>query len=102
MSDPSWNLMIHRSAERELANVTGDAGDELTNRLKQLRYYKQPTSAAYVEALEDQADLFRVRVDGYRAICRLDPPRLEVVAVGTRSRIYDRLEVAKERAGLSD
>lgn len=101
-TEPCWNVVIHRSAERELGSVTGPAGDELTDRLKQLKYYEEPTQAAYVKQLEDHDDLFRVRIDNYRAICRLQPPQLQIVAVGTRSRIYDKIPTAKDRAGLSD
>jgi len=98
--EPSWNVVIHRAAERELANVTGDAGDELTARLKQLRYYDEPTQAAYVKHLEDHQQLFRVRVDGYRAICQCSRPAIQVLVVGTRSRVYDKIAVAKGRGGL--
>lgn len=101
-TEPCWDVVIHRSAERELGNVTDETGDELTDQLKQLKYYEQPTEAAYVKHLEDHEDLFRVRVDNYRAICRLAPPQLQVVAVAPRSKIYRKLDTAKDRAGLSD
>lgn len=99
-TEAGYDVVIHKSAERELANVTGSEGDELTNRLKQLQHEPEPSSVPYAETLEDNSDLFRVRVDGYRAICHLNPPNIEVVAVGTRSRIYDKIDTAKDRAGL--
>jgi mRNA-degrading endonuclease RelE of RelBE toxin-antitoxin system len=99
-TEASWNVVIHRAAERELGSVTGDAGDELTARLKQLRYYEEPTQAPYVEHLEDHQQLFRVRVDGYRAICQCSRPAIQVLVVGTRSRVYDKLSVAKSRGNL--
>lgn len=102
MSDPQYEIVVHRSAENELAGVTGDAGDELTSRLKQLTYHEQPTECAYVKQLSDHGDLFRVRIEDYRAICRLDKPEIQVLAVDTRSRAYDKIETAKRRAGLAD
>jgi mRNA-degrading endonuclease RelE of RelBE toxin-antitoxin system len=99
-TEASWNCVIHRAAQRELANVTGDAGDEMTARLKQLRYYDEPTQAPYVKHLSDHQALFRVRVDGYRALCQLNRPAIEVLAVGTRSRVYDRIELAKSRGNI--
>jgi len=91
---------IHRAAERELSAVTAAAGDELTKRLRQLGEYEQPTNAPYVKQLSDDDSLWRVRIDGYRAICRLDKPMLQVLLIGTRKRVYDRLDVAADRAGL--
>jgi mRNA-degrading endonuclease RelE of RelBE toxin-antitoxin system len=99
-TEASWNVVIHRAAQRELANVTGDAGEEMTARLKQLRYYEEPTQVPYVEHLEDHQQLFRVRVDGYRALCQCSRPAIQVLVVDTRQRIYDSIGTAKKRGGL--
>jgi mRNA-degrading endonuclease RelE of RelBE toxin-antitoxin system len=96
--DAHWQVLIHRAAERELGSVTGDAGDELTHRLKQLKYYEEPTKAPYVKQLSDHDGLWRVRVDGFRAICQHRRPAIEVLGVGSRSRIYEKLDLITDRA----
>jgi mRNA-degrading endonuclease RelE of RelBE toxin-antitoxin system len=102
MSEPKarYDLQIHRGAQRELANVTGEKSGQLRDRLKQLPYYEQPTSAPFAESLEDRPNLFRVRVDRYRAVCHLDKPAIRVVLVGHRESVYDKLGIAKDRAGI--
>ena len=102
MTEPCWKLVVHEAAERELASVTGEAGDELTDRLRDLKEREQPTEAPYVDHLSDHDDLFRVRVENHRAICRLAKPHLQVLLIARRQRVYDKLNTAKRRANLAD
>jgi len=100
MTDPQWQLVIHQAAQRELANVTGEVADDLTDRLKQASYHKQPTDCPFICHIENETDLWRVRAEDYRALCVLNKPEIQVLAIGKRNRVYDSIETAKDRAGL--
>lgn len=100
MSEPEYLLRVHRSAESELGNVTGQPGQVLVDRLRELKKHEQPTQLNYVKQMEDHNGLYAVKVEGFRAIFTLSKPAVLVLLIDTRARVYDRLTVAKERGGL--
>lgn len=97
---PQYNTQIHKRAEKELSSITGSEGDELLQRLRNLKYEESPTNTAYTKPLEDHKNLFVVKSDGYRAIATFTKPEIRILLIGPRRTVYDRLDVAKDRGGL--
>jgi len=97
MSEAQYEVVIHRAAETELANLTGELADDMHNLLKQLAFVEEPHSQPYVKDLSEWDGLFRVKVRKGRAICMLEKPAIVVLAVGKRDTIYDKLEIAAQR-----
>lgn len=97
---PQYDVVLHTAADRELASLTGEMADLLVDRLQALGETEQPTSKPYCKQLEDHDDLFRVKAGKYRAILTLEKPQVRILAVDCRSRIYDKIELAKSRGGL--
>lgn len=100
MSDPEYQLRVHRSAESELGRVSGQPGQTLVERLREAKKHEQPTELNYIKQLEDHQGLYALKVDGFRCLFTLNKPALEVLLVDTRSRVYGRIDTAKERGRL--
>jgi hypothetical protein len=87
-----YELVARPSARRTLA---GDGPpDALRDVLHEVAGYRSPTDhekAATLRNSQLPSGLFRVRVSDWRAGCRLDKPRLEVICVAHRDGFYDRL-----------
>lgn len=98
MSEAAYLITIDPAAKRELDKVKADVADKLTERISEASERRQPTSHPKVKHLSGGDGLFRVRAEGYRAICQLEKPELQVLLVGKRRTVYDRLHVAKRRA----
>ena len=89
---PSYELSIHRSAERELDNLTDDQRERLTDTIADVAREREPTSHEKVAPLEGQDGLLRVRVGDVRAVLELQPPKLRVLRCGHRSVVYDAVD----------
>jgi len=87
-----YELVARPSARRTLA---GDGPpDALRDTLHEVAGCRSPTDhpkAATLRNSQLPSGLFRVRVSDWRAGCRLDKPRLEVICVAHRDGFYDRL-----------
>jgi mRNA-degrading endonuclease RelE of RelBE toxin-antitoxin system len=94
---PSYDLRIHRSARRELDNLTADQRDRLTSVLSDVSHVRKPTSHEKVAPLEGQDGLLRVRVGDVRAVVELQAPVLRVLRCGHRSTVYDAVDELDER-----
>jgi mRNA-degrading endonuclease RelE of RelBE toxin-antitoxin system len=90
-----YELVARPGAQRTLS---GDIPPEaLRDVLHEVAGCRSPTDhpkAATLRNSQLPSGLFRVRVGDWRAVCRLDKPRLEVICVGHRDDVYDR---ARER-----
>jgi len=90
-----YELVARPGAQRTLS---GDIPPEaLRDVLHEVAGCRSPTDhekAATLRNSQLPSGLFRVRVGDWRAVCRLDKPRLEVICVGHRDEVYDR---ARER-----
>ena len=100
MSNGQYQLVIHRAAETELDDLNEPEKTQLKDALRGLKTEEEPTNTPVAGSLKDNQNLFRVKVDGVRALCTLDKPALKVLLVGEREGVYNRIEVAKARAGL--
>jgi len=89
---PRYDVELHRSARRELDALEEAARERLTDTLVAVAETREPTSHEAVRALEGQPDAFRVRVGSVRAVCQLDKPSLQVLAVGPRKSVYDGID----------
>jgi mRNA-degrading endonuclease RelE of RelBE toxin-antitoxin system len=87
-----YDLVARPAARRTLA---GDKPpDDLRDVLHEVARHREPTDhekAATLRNSQLPSGLFRVRVGDWRAVCRLDKPRLEVVCIAHREDIYDRV-----------
>jgi len=90
-----YDLVARPSARRTLAG--DDPPDALRETLHEVAGHREPTEhekAATLRNSQLPSGLFRVRVGDWRAVCRLDKPRLEIICVAHRDEVYDR---ARER-----
>jgi mRNA-degrading endonuclease RelE of RelBE toxin-antitoxin system len=90
-----YELVARPGAQRTLS---GDVPPEaLRDVLHEVAGYRSPTDHPKASTLRNSqlpSGLYRVRVGDWRAVCRLDQPRLEVICVAHRDEVYDR---ARER-----
>lgn len=94
---PAYELEIHAGARRELYDLPTPVRDDITDRLLAASETRQPASIRCAKSLNDHERLFRIRAGDYRAVCALERPTIFVLAIDERERIYDRLDIAKNR-----
>jgi len=86
-----YDLVARPGARRTLS---GDGPpDALRDTLHEVAGHREPTDhpkAATLRNSQLPSGLFRVRVGDWRAVCRLDKPRLELICVAHRDEVYDR------------
>jgi len=86
-----YDLVALPAAQRTLS---GDGPpDALRDTLHEVARCREPTTHEKTQSLRNAqlpSGLFRVRVGDWRAVCRLDKPRLEVICVAHRDEVYDR------------
>jgi len=86
-----YDLVARPGARRTLAG--DDPPDALRDTLHEVASRRSPTDHPKTSPLRNSqlpSGLFRVRVGDWRAVCRLDQPRLEVICVAHRDEVYDR------------
>jgi len=87
-----YELVARPGARRTLS---GDGPpDALRDVLHEVAECREPTTHEKTQSLRNSqfpSGLFRVRVGDWRAICRLDKPRLEVICVAHRDEVYERV-----------
>lgn len=93
---PTYQPVIHQSAERELTDVPPDTRAGLVSIIKAAAERPEPSSHSECTPLQGHP-LFRVRCGKYRALCALEKPELRVLLVGHREGIYDRMDEAASR-----
>jgi len=89
---PSYEITVHRSAQRELDGLADDVRQRLTDTIADVAQRREPSSHEKVRQLEGQQGLLRVRVGSYRAILSLVSPELRVLRVGHRKDVYDSID----------
>lgn len=102
MSQPAYRIRVHVRPQHELDRLREDHGpdvvDELTDRIAVASEHRQPSTAQKVKHAQGFDDLLIARGDGVRAVCRLAKPEFQVLLVDKRRTVYDRLDVAAQRA----
>lgn len=99
MSETSYRVRYHRAADRELDALSQEFDTEdLEKRIEGAATHRQPKTHTCCEPLAGFPDLLKVRGVGLRAICILDSPTFWTVLVDQRKRVYDRLDIAEDRA----
>lgn len=93
-----YRVMIHQGALRELQTIDPEVARDLRERVLDAATHRQPKTLPCVGQLAGYPHLLKVRGDGVRAICRLVEPELQVLLVGKRRTVYERLDVAERRA----
>jgi len=88
----SYEIALHKTAERELNGLEDSKADRLRDALRDVSQHEQPTQHDKVKQLEGQRGRFRVRVGDVRAICELDKPNLLILKVGNRKNVYDGID----------
>ena len=97
---PQYQIQLHPTAKDELDNLPDEEKDKLTDLLKQVSKTREPTAHAKASHLKGQKELFRVRANDARAVCKLDKPNLTVYRVGMRENVYDILDDIEERLAV--
>lgn len=99
MAEASYRIQPHPGAERECQKLDDDHDiDGLAHRINAAAARPQPTAHPEAKILKGDSRFFRIRCGDIRAICHLDKPRLLVLLVEERGTVYDRLDVAHQRA----
>ena len=93
----SYEIALHKTAERELNDLEDTKADRLRDALRDVSRQEQPTQHDKVKQLEGQRGRFRVRVGDVRAICQLDKPNLLILKVGNRKNVYDGIDNIGDR-----
>lgn len=100
MSEAAYKVRVHRGADRELDALSQEFDtDDLEDKIRGAAECRQPKTHTCVEPLAGYPELLKVRGVGLRAICKLQSPEFWVLLVDKRTRVYDRLDVAVDRAG---
>jgi mRNA-degrading endonuclease RelE of RelBE toxin-antitoxin system len=98
---PAYQVEIHKRALAELRALPVEHRREMRHRLAQLGESEEPTAKPYVTHLAG-TDCLRVRETDYRAVCRLSKPHLRVLLIGEREHVYERIDTALSRDGVTE
>jgi mRNA interferase RelE/StbE len=82
----AYEVLLKRSAERELNHLPRAAHDRIVERVVRLGTAPRPSGAVKLQG----QDAYRIRVGDYRVLYVVDDTRrrVEVVAVGHRRDVY--------------
>lgn len=82
----SWRVEVQRSAEKELANLSSQARERITEALRAMA--KDPFPRGFVKL--KGSDGYRIRVGNYRVLYRVDRAAglVRVGVVGHRKDVY--------------
>lgn len=100
MSEAAYQVTAHPRAKAELDGINPDAAALIRRYIREASRMAKPTDHRKVDQLTGFDDLLKVKIRGYRAICRLDKPEFRLLLVDKRRVVYDRLDVAEERGGV--
>jgi len=81
-----YEVLLKRSAERELSNLPRAPHDRIVKRISRLGSAARPAGAVKLQG----QDAYRIRVGDYRVLYVVDDARrrIEVIAVGHRREVY--------------
>lgn len=94
---PSYEVIIHETADKELSEVPETPRAKLKDRIVEAAELEQPTEHPDIRPMRHADNLFRVRAGRYRALADLSLPNLRVLLVAHREGVYERVEEALER-----
>jgi mRNA interferase RelE/StbE len=88
----SYRIVVGRTAQKQLAALPKKVGLRLRRRIGRLSADPRPANSGPLEG--GLKPLRKLRVGDYRVVYAIedDARSVQVVAVGHRSRVYDRLE----------
>lgn len=96
---PSYDVVIHRAAHRELENIPESEKTSIKAIAQEASTYKQPSDHSDIKLMRDTNGMFRIRSGKYRALCDLEPPNLRILKIKHRETVYDEVSEAKIRQG---
>ena len=97
MSKAQYKLTCHEQAQGELEGLEETDKNALTETLKEIATYREPSNHEKVKLMRNLDGLFRVRQGDVRAFCYLEQPELRVVMVGYRDKFYNKKHEAQQR-----
>ena len=82
----AYEVLLKRSAERELSDLPRATHDRIVERILRLGSAPRPSGAVKLQG----QDAYRIRVGDYRVLYIVDDARrrIEVIAVGHRRDVY--------------
>jgi len=82
----AYEVLLKRSAERELSDLPRATHDRVVERIARLGSAPRPSGAVKLQG----QDAYRIRVGDYRVLYLVDDARrrIEVIAVGYRRDVY--------------
>lgn len=93
-----YDLRVHPRADAELDTFHPDVASDVKAKLDHAARTRQPSSLGCIKHLKGGDGLLSVHGDGVRVICELRTPIFAVLLAGKRRTVYDRLDVAGDRA----
>jgi mRNA-degrading endonuclease RelE of RelBE toxin-antitoxin system len=93
----SYDIEMHTECNRTLQQLDHDLRERITDTLLEMSENREISSHPNVDSL-DGWDFYKVRVKNHRILVERDGRKLRVVMLDKRSRVYDRLETAQQRA----
>jgi mRNA-degrading endonuclease RelE of RelBE toxin-antitoxin system len=88
---------MHTECKQTLDQLNTDLKDRITDTLIEISENREPSSHNAVDSL-DGWDFYKVRVKNHRILVERVGRKLRVVMLDKRSRVYDRLDTAAQRA----
>jgi len=93
----SYDIEMHAECKQTLDQLNHDLKDRITDTLVEMSENRQPSSHNAVDSLGGW-DFYKVRVKNHRILVERVGRKLRVVMLDKRSRVYDRLDTAAQRA----
>jgi mRNA-degrading endonuclease RelE of RelBE toxin-antitoxin system len=87
-----YELTTTQSVRNDLQGLPDDPRSRLTEVLEEISGERRPCQHSKCSLLENQSDVYKVKVGEYRALLRLKKPELRVLRVGHRQNFYRGIE----------
>jgi len=97
---PSYQLRIWKGEQWVLNDLTTEDKARLKECLEEIAKTENPYQHNHVGHLKG-TDLLKVKLSNVRAIVRYHKPFVDVLVVGYRKNVYDKVETAKQRANAA-
>jgi mRNA-degrading endonuclease RelE of RelBE toxin-antitoxin system len=87
-----YQLTTTPNTKTSLQDLPQDPRERLTTVLEEVSRERRPCEHSKCSLLENQSDVYKVKVGDWRALLRLRKPELRVLRVGHRQNFYRGIE----------
>ena len=87
---PSYQIRLHQKAEKNLQS----APERVTSVLREVASERKPTNHPKCSILSNnqRENLYKIKIDQWRAIAKLEKPHLNILKLDRRQGMYDNIE----------